>query len=422
MGKRPRRVLASVVLAALCQGAWAQDLSADGVLSLRGDAWSSDRDLNDGPAVAAGSAWARGRIDAGAAGQLAANGWVRAQNHGDAPHGRVRELYWRQEFGPVSVRLGRQMVVWGRADGLNPTDNLSPRDLTLLAPEDGDLRHGNEALKLETAVPLGSVSLLWFPRAASHIIPLERQPGVSYRRDKPRAGQWALRWEVSGVGASDGEGGIDGSLSYFDGRDPMPDLLPGRLGAGGLEVVLRNQRLRVFGADMSTVHNGVVWRAEAALTRTDSQGAADFTHKKPQLWLVGGPEWSLPESTTLGLQATVLHVDRFGDPDQWVSGPLRELAWRQLATSGQSGRNQAGVLWRLARRLNNDTVTLETNGVALWGGPGGASGLLRARAEVALDDHWQLLVGGDRYFGHRYSSFGQLRANSALYVQLRYGL
>ena len=186
--------------------------------------------------------------------------------------------------------------------------------------------------------------------------------------------------------------------------------------------MLRNHRVRVLGADMSTVRDGVVWRAEAALTRTDSLGPADFTRKKPQLWVVGGAEWSLPQSTTLGLQATVLHVDRFGDPDRLAAGPLRELAWRQLATSGQAGRNQAGVLWRLARRLNNDTLTLETNGVALWGAPGGASGLLRARAEWALDDHWQLLVGGERYFGHRYSSFGQLRDNSAVYVQLRYGL
>lgn len=413
-----------MLLVALCQGIRAQDLSANGVLSLRADAWSSDRDLNDDPGVVATSAWGRGRIDAGSAGQIVANGWLRTQSRGDQAHGRVRELYWRDDIGPVGVRLGRQMVVWGRADGLNPTDNLSPRDFTLLAPEDGDLRHGNEALRLETAAPLGSASLLIFARANSHTIPLEALPGVRYQREKRHnGGQWALRWEISGAGASEnGEGGIDGSVSYFNGWDPTPDLVPAGLSASGLDVALRNNRLRVLGADMSMVRHGVVWRAEAALTHTDSTGATDYTHKKPQFWVVGGAEWSLPQSTTLGLQGTFLHVQDFGDPNQLAVGPLRELAWRQLATSGQSGRNQTGVLWRLARRLNNDTVTLETNGVAVWGGAGNVSGLLRARAEVALDDHWQLLVGGDRYFGDRHSSFGQLRLNSAFYLQLRYGL
>ena len=436
--RAPRRAapwVAGVLLAALWHTAAEpargdEGLQGDGVLSLRSDVWNGSRQLSARRTpVATAGVWARGKADVPGVGQVVGNGWVREQTgheNRDEPRTRVRELYLRRDFGPIELKLGRQIVAWGRADGLNPTDNLSPRDFRLLVPQDADLRHGNEAIKLETAAPLGRVSWLWFPHGASHTLPLEAVAGVTYRAERPRGSQWALRWDLAS------SGGIDGSLSYFQGADPMPDLVPGAASPTSLEVVLRNQRLQVLGADLSWVHGGVVWRTEIALTRTDSRGAADFAHKKPQAWWVGGGEWTLGEggATTLGLQGTWLHVRGHGDPDTLVpAGPLRDLAWRQLATSGQTSVNQAGVLWRLARRLRNDTVTLETTGVALWpvGGDdadaGGGSGLLRASADIGLDDHWQLQFGGEQFFGpRRRSLFGQLRPNSLVYVQLRRGM
>lgn len=65
----------------------------------------------------------------------------------------LRELYasynWDQTF---YLDVGRQIVVWGRADGINPTDNLSPRDYTRLVPDETDQRLGNDAIKL-TYIP-----------------------------------------------------------------------------------------------------------------------------------------------------------------------------------------------------------------------------------------------------------------------------
>jgi hypothetical protein len=411
----------------------AEEIRADGTLSLRSDVWNGSRQLaSRRTPVATAGLWARGKADLGPAiGQVVANGWVREQTghaNADERRTRVRELYWRRDFGPIELKLGRQIVAWGRADGLNPTDNLSPRDFRLLVPQDADLRHGNESLKLQAAAPLGSVAWLWFPHGASHAIPLEAVPGVRYRSERPGRSQWAARWEMSSPA-----GGLDGSLSWFQGADPMPDLVPGAApspAVPSMEVLLRNQRLQVLGGDLSLVRDGVVWRAEMALTRTGSRGPSDFLHKKPQAWLVGGGEWSFSRegsATTLGLQGTVLHVRRHGDPDQLVAaGPLRDLAWRQLATSNQTAANQAGLLWRLSHRFANETVTLETSGVALWptGGEGGeGSGLARASAEWVIDDHWQVQLGGEQYFGPRERSFfGQLRPNSLVYLQVRRGL
>jgi hypothetical protein len=384
----------------------------DGTLSLRADAWSGERQLTDRHGAATVSAWASATLDGGEAGRIVGSGWLAAEHGTEARRSRVRELYWRADAGPFNVRVGRQIIVWGRADGFNPTDNLAPRDFTLLVPEDGEARRGNDAVNVSASTGIGTVSLIGIARAASHTIPLPAMPGVRYvlgKSEKPT--QWAAKWE----GQADG---IDGSLSYFDGADPMPTLLVGAIGAQGIDVLVRSERMRIFGGDVSLTRNGTIWRAEAAVARSDSAGAMDFSRKKSQWWVVGGGEWQFDDGVTLGLQATLQHVDHFASPDQLPDTPLRELAWRQLATSSQTSANQAGVIWRLAQRSHSDALLLELNGIAMWPTK---SGLARAKAVYSVNNHVQLLAGADYYFGKQHSFFGQLQANRLAYVQVRYG-
>jgi hypothetical protein len=403
-------MLALAVLGALMGKAIAGS-PLDTTVSLRADAWSGDRELTDEHGIGAASVWGSARLDGGSAGQLVGNGWVRAES-GGAHQGRLRELYWRSSVGPVDVKLGRQVIAWGRADGLNPTDNLTPRDYTLLVADDGDARYGNEAANVAVTTGLGVVSAIWFPRAAHSTIPLLALPGVHYMREaRGHRAQWAAKWELAGDG-------IDGALSYFSGADPMPTLVPGGFSPAGIEVLLHHEQVRVVGADLSLVRNSTVWRAEAAWTRTDSSGPSDLSHKKPQLWLVAGAEWELGAGATLGLQAALQHVDDFASPDQLAPGIARDFAWRQAATSAQTSRNQGGMVWRVAQRALNDNLLAELSGVAMWPSK---NGLARARISYSLSDHVQLHTGIDHYYGKEHSFFGQLRANQTAYVQLRYG-
>ncbi len=391
----------------------AAEIDIDTSLSLRGDVWSSDRDLSDDGAISSISTWGRAKINTNTFGQLVGQGWVRALSRDSSSHGRIRELYWRQQAGPVDIKVGRQIIAWGRADGLNPTDYLSPRDFTLLTTQDSDLRHGNEAVNLSFAHSTGVWAAYWFPDAASNTLPLESVPGVIYRKETaPKSSQWALKWEGSGTN-------IDGSLSYFDGYDPTPDLLLGSTSPQGIEVILRNQRAQVIGADISWVNNGVIWRAESAWLLTNSEGPQDFHHKKPQIWLIGGGEWALDNNLTLGLQATVKHVFDYSDPNELAAGPEQAIVWRQTATSNQTDKDQHGITWRVAKRWLNDTLTAETTGVVVWPNPGG---ITRVTVDYAINDNLRVLVGAEDYFGPEHSYFGQLQRNGMTYFQLRYGL
>lgn len=401
----------ALVVASL--GAKAQS-GLDGTLSLRADGWTGDRLLNGRGALAAASGWGRAKWDLGDAGQLAGQGWLRDATRADgAPRGRVRELYWRRDVGPVSLRLGRQMMAWGRADGLNPTDNLSPRDFTLLVPDDADQRHGNEAASATWHGGPGDLTLLWMPHAASHTLPLPETPGVRFIvAQPPRKPQWALKWEGQGEG-------VDWSVSYFRGADPMPDLAIEAASPTGVDVVLRNQPARVLGADLSVPQGDIVWRAEGAWLDTDSAGPQDFRHKKPQLWLVAGGDWTLHERTTLGLQVTVKRVFDFASPDTLPTAAERAVAERQAAVSGQTSANQAGLVWRLAQRWHDDRLKVETSGVVVVPN---RSGIARAQLEYAVSDQLTVQVGVHWPFGAAETSFGQFSRNRLGFVQLRYGL
>ncbi|MES2261193.1 MAG: hypothetical protein V4724_21970 [Pseudomonadota bacterium] len=403
------------LLLATCLPAQAAELAErlDTTLTLRTDAWSGSRQLDDTGGIVQTAAWGRLALDLGEGGGIVASGWRgdRSGAHVAGPRGRVRELYWRDNLGPLELKLGRQLVVWGRADGVNPTDNLSPRDFTQLAPDDGDQRYGNEVAQLRLNTGIGSVSALWFPHAASHTLPLPAQPNLRYTVQAPRASQWGIKWETVAEG-------VDGSISYFHGIDPMPDLALSGVDESGASIAVRNHPARVLGADISFTRGAIVWRAEAAAMQTGSGGSADFMHKKPQLWLVAGGEYGLDNGTTVGLQATILQVKNFLTPDSIADPLARAIAWRQAATSNQTSTSQKGITWHLARRWWNDTLMAETSGMLVW--PSG-SGIWRTKIDYAIDDRWHMQAGSDHYFGPKNSFFGQLGKNRLMYVQLRYG-
>ncbi|WP_211473559.1 hypothetical protein [Collimonas humicola] len=397
-------------------GDLAPPVALDGTLSLRSDVWQHSRDLDLRGPIATSSAWARFKVDLDSAGDVVGSGWLRGEagsGKSGETSGLVRELYWRRNLGSAELRLGRQMVVWGRADAINPTDNLSPRDYTLLVPEDADQRYGNTGAQVSVDGNLGTFYGLWFPSMASHNLPLPINPALHYDRAPLRYHpQLALKWEGRGDN-------VDGSISYFHGTDLTPDLYFGGMLGDQFKVQVKNRRLDVIGADISMSRNQTVWRAEAAYTFTDSSGERDFTHKKSQFKLVAGGEWRLSEATSLGLQAVVRRVSRFSSPDTIDDPAMRAIAWAQADLSDQASRWQRGLVWRLAGNWWNDTLQMEFSGLQVWPGKSGA---LRTKIAYAISDRWHVRAGSDYYFGADHSFWGQLKGNRNIYVQLRYTL
>lgn len=59
----------------------------------------------------------------------------------------IREAYVNLNLGKFDFRVGEQIVLWGRADGFNPTNNVTPQDFCVFSPEEDDRRLGNFVVK-----------------------------------------------------------------------------------------------------------------------------------------------------------------------------------------------------------------------------------------------------------------------------------
>src|SRR5688572_7912189 len=131
--------------------------------SLRGGYWSSTRDLDAEDHLGAAMLWMKATKSLSNRVSFLAEGWVALSGPaGDSDgKGDLREAFVDLRFGHLDLRVGRQIFAWGRADGVNPTDNLTGEDLTLLAPDDDDRRRGTTALRASYYFGDVSVSALW---------------------------------------------------------------------------------------------------------------------------------------------------------------------------------------------------------------------------------------------------------------------
>ena len=170
-------------------------------LSLRGSLWSHSRSLDGETSVGSASAWASGRLRLGEGAKAVYDGWVRNDRLGDggATQGEVREAYLAGSAGNWDFAAGRQLIVWGKADAVNPTDVLSVRDFTLLTPLDEDQKSGVGALKATYNLDDLRLSAIALPEFRAGKLPLPRTPGVRFSERDP-ANPWrqfALRAERS---------------------------------------------------------------------------------------------------------------------------------------------------------------------------------------------------------------------------------
>ena len=92
---------------------------------------------------------------------------------GDSADAELRELYVDGHVGRAFVRVGKQQIVWGQADGLRVLDVVNPFSFReFVWPEPQDRRIPLWSVKTE--VPLGpaTLQLVWLPDPTYDEIPL----------------------------------------------------------------------------------------------------------------------------------------------------------------------------------------------------------------------------------------------------------
>lgn len=374
--------------------------------------WSSSRMLDDRRGVAV----ARARLDMDwqAADGLRLHGDAWALTSPERADRRrvgvgLRELYVKADQMACAPAIGKRLVLWGRADGLNPTDQIAASNYRRLTPKDADSRTGSWGLHLECPMGAGQLQVHLLDRFEFHDVPLKQVAGVSFQEDRPHVRPTvALKYEALGSLA-------DGSVSFIDGHDLFPTLAVRSLTAQGLSLGREATRMRLVGADVAVVRGALAYRGEVAWVDFDQAASAFVARRQPYVSAVAGVEWSVGDRETVSVQA---FLKRLRSASGWPGSPIQaDIQNAQALIANELDRTQYGLTIRYARPLLDARADLEL--FAVWSQPRG-DWMLRGRLKHALTDAVRLSVGFDLFRGAQQSFLGNLRANSLWFAEIGY--
>ena len=403
-----RACAAACLLGALSLGAHAGELDMAGEASL--GLWSSNRLLDD----AQGIATARLRLELdwspSDALQIRADTlWLSAPERldGRREDAQLTELYLRARHLPCAPALGKRLVLWGRADAFNPTDQVSPIQFRRMTPRVAEQRDGRWGLHLDCLVGDGSLQVHVLEGFEFNAIPFDATIPVALGNTSAEADtSIAIRYDR--LGAS-----IDWSVTAINGHDLFPTLELDPHAMPFPTVDLVPTRMRLFGGDAAMARGSWVFRGELARTVLDAGDSPYRAIRHSHTSGVVGAERALGDRETIAVQAFWKRLDAVPAP---TGLPLQDaLQDAQGLISNEVERHQHGLTLRYATPLFESRADADI--LAIWGVPGN-DWLLRGRLRYALNDRVRFSTGFDVYRGPADSYLGNLRSNSLAFVEL----
>jgi hypothetical protein len=381
--------------------------------SFRAGYFSSSRKLDGKNDLGTGSIWLKATQNIGKDFSIVAQGWARNDEtfRANRDSKKLQEGYLKFSDENIDYRVGRQIIAWGRADRLNPTDNLTPRNFTLLTAEEDDQRLGSLAAKITYHSHENSLSGIWLPGMDPHIFPVAPTPGIFFTQHIPHTNRIALKFDHSGSN-------VDWSTSYYSGLDLTPDIAIGATTPSGTNLIFNHNRIRVLGMDGATVIGRYGLRAEAAYTWTANTGENDFLVKKPFFYMVMGGDRTFFDYLNINTQYYLRHVTNYSDPQAITNPLLRPVAIQTAALWNQFSRSQHGISVRVSNKWFNETLEGEIAAVASFGR---SNYMIRPKLVYAFNDNLKGSLGLDIYRGESNTFFGRLRDNSLLFAEMKYG-
>lgn len=322
---------------------------------------------------------------------------------------RLREAYFDHQEQHWGLRVGRQLVIWGAADGVRITDLLSPMDMSEFLTQDyDDIRMPinafrfslfNETMRLEAIVvptfegfrlPV-STKNPWslFPSNGSDFIWKDEGKPAFKAANIEYGGRWSVTLP-----------GIDFSLAALHTWNKMPILELHPISAKEVHVLPHYHRMGVLGGDCSIPLGQLVLRGEAAFNidkyfayrEGTSQHGFNTLH-----WLVGA-DWYAPNEWMLSGQFSMENIFKY-----------EEI----LAQKNHS----ALLTLNISKKLFGSTLQLSDFTYIDLTGKGWLS---RFTIDYALSDQVHLLAGYDWLGSKGESTFTLYKNNSEAWLKARY--
>jgi len=330
----------------------------------------------------------------------------------------LRQAYLDLHFDSMDIRLGKQQIIWGKADGVFITDILSPKDLReFLLPDFEEIRLGINALKTSYYRGNSTYEFVWMPVFQKGLMPSDtsrwapRKPGFLAGAEydysnaevekKFENSQFAFRYSLLASAAD-----IELVAAYV--WDELPtnhvyrtiDQETNQM--TGLIVRPEHHRLGVFGGSFSTTKGGFVIRGEGAYYTGKHFNTTESAHiggtvRRDYLHYLAGVEYILWGATISGqlIQETILNHDDYIMQDQF--------------------RNTATFL--ISKDYRRETIRLE---LFTYYGIDDNDALIRPKMTYDFADGFEILAGANIFLGDGVGYFGQFEKNDMIYVKVKY--
>lgn len=393
---------------------WSSSIGELGLTgSLRGGYWSSNRLNNSEKNVVGSSVWLTldKRLKKGLTIYTEAYGYNEDVLGEGSSRGQLKEAYFHFRSGDWDFRLGRQIVAWGRADRLNPTDNLTPRDFTLLSPEVDEERLGTEGIKISKIFGFySSLTAIWLTSFEPNKLPPANAPGLQLIENVPKNNdQYAIKFDQSG-------GDVDWSISYFKGLDLNSDLSVIGLNSNNVLVAQTYHDVEIFGADVATIKGSNRYAVEVAYTKTEDSSGDNPNIKNNFFYGVFGIDRDFGDNLSLITQFFYRRVSDYQDPRQIIDPSIRTVASLSATASNQLDRDEYGLNMRLGKNWLNETLELEISGATQLIRHGY---LIRPKLAYKINDHLKVSTGLEYFRGGPDTIFGLQEANKLFFLEMR---
>ncbi len=311
------------------------------------------------------------------------------------------------------IRIGRQKVAWGKADGIDITNVVCPSDMSsITAMTSDDSKLPVDAVRLSFSGNQFTADAFWIPFFTPAVLPAEKVAGVPI--EKPELAIWNGEYglKLSGYFSM-----FDVSLYGFYGWEDTP-FVDYKIDMTNPSVVIPSanyKHMAMVGLDTAIPIGPTVLRSEAAffpkrnfqkdaqtIVKENMTGTAETTKELNQLNALIGLDW-MPSGWTLTAQY-------FCD---YVFGNLDNLDRKDAYTHGAT--------LSISKSLLNETMDLSLAGLVNFNA---FDSLLKPSLSYSLSDQinletgaYILLPGPDED-----GTYGAYKDYSSIYINVKFSI
>ena len=326
----------------------------------------------------------------------------------------LREAFVDIYFNSVDLRIGKQQIIWGKADGVFITDIVSPKDLSEFLLRDFDeIRQGITAIKADyylgnhnfelvyaptfTPTKMPTIGSIWRPTMETPVVPSFDNSNSQIEQNLEN-GEIFVKYSAM-TSAIDLE--IMGGYMWDDDPSNHRGLTIDHetLEVIDMTITPQHHRLGLVGGSFSSTLGAFVVRGESAFYEGKyfaSETGTDGLSKKNYLHYLLGVDYSLWDIriSTQFVQQYILDYETSLTNDEFD--------------------NTLTLL--LKRDLLRETLSLE---LFSYVGLNNSDALIRPSVKYLLTDGFDLIAGANIFVGDK-GRFGQFEKNDMVYTKVKY--